>query len=99
MRKLFLIFGIAYMAASCSPKKTYRYTHTIIVTYNDGKTESVTFHSSATKGDSYTETGCIIWLGNACLHVTGCEECDVTGISRCGVRSYDHHIDGKEEVK
>jgi hypothetical protein len=97
MKKLSLLFGIALLASCTSKQTEVRFTHQIIVTYNDDKKDTTTFHSSIIKGDSYTETGCTMWLANKCLHVMGCEECDVTGISRCDVRKYDHSITNREE--
>lgn len=97
MRKL-ILFGIACMALSCSSQKTeVRYTHQIIVTFTDGTKDTLDFHSKLVKEEEhYTETGCVITMIGGTLYVKGAEE---TGLSRNGVRKYDHKImDTKETI-
>lgn len=96
MRKI-LLFGIACMALSCASKKTeVRYTHQIIVTFSDGTKDTLDFHSKIVKEeDHYTETGCIVTMIGGTLYVKGAEE---TGLTRNGVRKYDHKIVNKEET-
>ena len=82
---------------SCSDKTEVRYTHQVIVHFNNNATvDTVVFHSKIIKGDSFTETGCTITLMNGCLYVVGAEE---SGLGRCDVRKFEDKILETKESK
>ena len=86
------IIFIAFLLASCGEtKKTHvRFTHQVIVTYNNGDKDTVVFHSNIVEEEEhYTETGCAIGLVGETLYIKGSEE---SGLSRSGVRKYDHKV-------
>ncbi len=98
MKNLIIVLLLSLSISSCTSKlKETSYVHTVIATYSDGKIDTIIFRTSTIEGQSFTKTGCTIYLTNNCLHILGCEECDLTGISRCDVRKYDHFITDKQE--
>ena len=92
MKKAFFALAL-FSLVSCgtpAPKTQTWFTHQIIVTYNNGDKDTTVFHSSYINGeDRYTETGCAITLIGSTLYIKGAEE---TGLSRSGVRKYEHTI-------